>query len=228
MNHHSAKNETSLILGPDTLGEALRLQRIGISVIPVGNEKKPAVPRWKPFQHTPADERQVVDWFDRRDDLGLAIILGDVSGSLVVRDFDVGDSWQRWAAEYPKLEQMLPAVETSRERRHIYARIVGCPAITHADGELRARGQYVVAPPSIHPRGHRYRWGRGFETLADVPALTLEQSGFARCWLPSAVQAPEPMPQIGTESVSVRSVSICPYLWQSDGLLQGTIPTAYG
>lgn len=80
---------------PDLLVEALRLQSLGISTIPIGNNKRPAIKSWKAFQTTLADEQQVRDWFDRRDDLGLAIILGDVSGSLVARAFDVGDSWQR-------------------------------------------------------------------------------------------------------------------------------------
>ena len=227
MRHHPAKCETRLQVDHDTLAEALRLQRIGISVIPIGREKKPALPEWTPFKTTAADEHQVRDWFDRRDDLGLAIILGPVSGNLVARDFDRFEAWERWATEYPKLEQMLPAVETSRGR-HVYARIVGCPFMKRKDGELRANKHYVVAPPSVHRSGKQYRWVRGFDTLADVPAITLEESGFGRDWLGTDDQAPEPMPQIGTESVSVRSVSICPYLWQSDGLLQGTIPTAYG
>lgn len=211
----------------DVLTEALRLRSLGLSIIPVWKEKQPAIKAWKPFQTVAADECQVRDWFDRRDDLGLAIILGDVSGHLIARDFDVRDSWQRWAGEYPKLEQMLPAVETSRGRKHVYARIVGCPAITYEDGELRAHGQYVVAPPSLHPSGCRYRWGRGFDSLADVPKLTLDESGFGRCWNPSDEQ-PESMPQIGTESVSVRSVPICPYLWHGADIIHGTIPTAYG
>lgn len=80
--------------------------------------------------------------------------------------------------------------------------------MTRKDGELRANKHYVVAPPSVHRSGKQYRWVRGFDTLADVPAITLEESGFGRDWLGTDDQAPEPMPQIGTESVSVRSVSI--------------------
>ena len=57
----------------DTLTKALRLHRIGISVIPIGKEKKPAIKSWKALQSTLADEHQVGDWFHRRDDLGLAI-----------------------------------------------------------------------------------------------------------------------------------------------------------
>ena len=54
MNRHPANNETSPQVGPDMLTEALRLQRIGLSVIPIGQNKRPAV-RWKPFQREAFD-----------------------------------------------------------------------------------------------------------------------------------------------------------------------------
>ena len=211
------KYETSLQVGDAVLIEALRLQSIGISVIPVTQNKRPAI-KWKPFQSSPADESQVREWFDKRDDLGLAIILGAVSGNVVVRDFDIQEAWRRWAGECPKLEQMLPAVETSRGR-HVYARISDCPAITREDGELRAKGQYVVCPPSVHPSGKRYFWLHGFSTLSDVPTLTLEQSGFDRCW---AGDDPAPEPYLCHSDTESVSVPICVYL------CHGTIPSAYG
>ena len=166
----------------DILDEALRLHSMGLSVIPIDKQKKPALRTWKPFQTTAAEEHQIHDWFDRRDDLGVALILGPVSGSLIVRDFDLEAAWMRWANEYPSLVRMLPFVETSRGR-HVYARIAGCASQKLDDGELRSNGNYVVAPPNVHPSGCRYCWGRGFDTLASVPLLTLEQFGFDRCWL---------------------------------------------
>ena len=207
--------------------EAIRLQRIGISVIPIGKEKRPAIKEWKPFQTAPADERQVADWFDRRDDLNIAIILGEVSGNLVARDFDHVDAWPRWASEYPSLEQMLPTVQTSRGT-HVYARIAGCPAINPKDGELRAQGQYVVCPPSVHPSGKRYFWLRGFDTLADVPVLTVEESRFGRCWLPSDRQQSHDtdrtevdLSDLCLSVLSVLSVSSTP-------LIEATLPHAFG
>lgn len=119
---------------------------------------------------------------------------------------------------------MLPAVETSRGRGHVYARISDCPAIKYADGELRARGQYVLAPPSLHSSGHRYCWGRGFESLADVPTLTLEQSGFARCWLPSAG---EQSVTDRTEVDSVRSARSVLSVTESP-LIEAALPHAFG
>ncbi len=221
MRHHPAKYATRLQVGDDVLGEALRLQRRGISVIPIGGEKKPALRTWKPFQSVAADERQVRDWFDRRDDLGLAIVLGPVSGNLIARDFDLEAAWMRWASQYPNLERMLPYAET-RRGRHVYARIADCPASTYEDGELRASGQYVVAPPSLHPSGCRYRWGRGFDALSDVPALTLAESGFGRCWLPSDGEQSHDTDRTEVDlSDLCLSVSCAP-------LIQATLPHAFG
>ncbi len=222
MRHQSAKCETSLILGDDVFTEAVRLQGIGLSIIPIGRDKRPAV-KWRRFQREAADENLIREWFDRRDDLGLGIVLGNVSGHLVARDFDIHEAWRSWASEYPKLERMLPCVETSRGR-HVYARITGCPAITYDDGELRASGQYVVAPPSLHLSGHRYRWGRGFDSLADVPMLTVEESGFGRCWLPSDAQAPV---TDRTDLDSVRSARSVLSVTDSP-MVEATLPHAFG
>ncbi len=203
------------------LAEALRLHSMGLSVIPIGRNKKPALRTWKPFQTTAADERQIHDWFDSRDNLGLGIVLGPVSGNLIARDFDTEAAWMRWESQYPILARTLPFVETSRGR-HVFARIVGCPSRTFDDGELRANGNYVVAPPSVHPSGCRYRWGRDFASLDGVPLLTLEQSGFDRCWLAS--RAPEADATDSTEVDSVRSVPIC----DIHPLIDQTLPKAYG
>ncbi len=209
------------------LDEALRLHALGVSVIPIGQKKKPALPTWKRFQTMPADERQIHDWFDSRDDLGLGIVLGPVSGNLVVRDFDVEAAWMRWANEYPGLVRTLPFVETSRGR-HVYARIAGRPSRKFDDGELRSSGNYVVAPPSVHPSGCCYRWGREFDTLASVPVLTVEQSGFDRCWLAPGAQEAVATDRTEIDSVrsvqSVRSVPICGI----QPLIDQTLPKAYG
>ena len=151
MTHHHRNRETSLTIAPDMLTEALRLQRIGISVIPIGTNKRPATKSWKPFQSRPADEHQIWDWFASRDDLGLAIILGDVSGNLCGRDFD------EWVASHRTLAKELP-VACSRRGGHVYFRCLESRTTNLVGGEIRANGSYLIAPPSVHPTGFLYSW----------------------------------------------------------------------
>ena len=233
---HSGKNETSLQVasfsncesslqvGHDVLTEALRLQRIGISVIPIGQEKRPGIKAWKQYQTRPADEQNVRDWFDRRDDLGLAIILGDVSGKLIARDFDDLRAYSAWESAYPSLARLLPTVATLRGR-HVYCRQPDVATIKFEDGELRGERSYVVAPPSRHKSGCRYEWRVPLRSLDEVPMLTPEQSGFGRCWLPSDGEQSHDTDRTEVDlsdlCLSVLSVSCTP-------LIQATLPHAYG
>ena len=149
MNH---PNSTPDFGQPDILTAALEYLRRGLSVIPIaGKTKKPPRRfRWKKYQKTLPTEDDLRLWFDGRDDLGLAVILGAVSGGLVCRDFDTMESYDRWAADHPDLASLLPTVATARAR-HVYCR---APPAYHVfrdlgDGEFRgAIGHYCVLPPS--------------------------------------------------------------------------------
>ncbi|MCE9545762.1 MAG: bifunctional DNA primase/polymerase [Planctomycetia bacterium] len=151
----------------ETLSAALEYHALGWSVIPThADSKLPAVRSWKPYQTKPADVAQLRKWFGNGRRLGLAVVCGDVSGGLVVRDFDTMESYQQWAAANPKLAGTLPTVATHRGR-HVYCRADLAPIrraskgdggiLTLGDGELRGGG-YCVLPPSTHPAGGRYRW----------------------------------------------------------------------
>lgn len=163
------------------LTEALRLRALGISVLPIGKSKKPAIRSWVGFQQQAADEAQIREWFRKPNVEGLGIILGPVSGHLAVRDFDVGGAFEAWAAAYPQLAQTLPIGRTHRGA-HVYARMRDISTVNIGDGELRGHGGYVIAPPSRHPEGTVYCWKRGFSSLDDIPWLTVEESGFGERW----------------------------------------------
>lgn len=149
-----------------TLTDALRYHGLGWSVIPMKpRSKQPKLRSWKPYQTERAAETLIAEWFPEGSDLNLAVVLGDVSGGLVCRDFDTLDSFKAWAALFPRLAATLPTVETSRGR-HVYflaeidqIRGTGKSAsiLTLGDGELRAGGLCVL-PPSTHPTGRPYRW----------------------------------------------------------------------
>src|SRR5688572_12316145 len=76
----------------DMLGVALDYRARGLSVVPQApGEKKPYV-KWKPFQVEPPTVDDLEDWFGRCfPDAGIALVLGPVSGLLVV-DVDGPDA----------------------------------------------------------------------------------------------------------------------------------------
>lgn len=161
----------------DCLSEALALHDLGCSVIPIRGKKTAAV-RWKPFQSTRADQSQLRDWFDSRDDLGIGVVCGSVSDRLMVRDFDRPESFRRWRDANRRVSRTLPSVTTTRGV-HVYFRLPdgeSTGTTRFDDGELRGDGSYVVAPPSCHPSGKLYQWVKS--RPQNIPILPLSETGF--------------------------------------------------
>jgi hypothetical protein len=183
----------------ETLEIALGYLRRGWSVIPLkpgkrnlSLRKKPNLLSWKPFQKNRATENQIRQWFTQPEEAGIAIVLGDVSGSLICRDFDKVESYHNWAAKHPALAAILPTVKTGRGW-HVYCRSVVSIADLRArgelaakgiykllDGEFRIDGGYVVLPPSLHPNGHRYEWT--VEPTDEIPRVELGGLHFMQSW----------------------------------------------
>ena len=148
----------------------------GWSVVVVEPRGKRPVVRWQEFQRRLPDEDEVRAWFERRPDANLAIVTGAVSG-LVVLDVDPrhggSASLARWERRHGALPRSVEA-KTGGGGRHLY--------FAHPGGEVRNRvglapgldlrgdGGVVVAPPSLHPSGKRYRWLRGHAPDKTRPA----------------------------------------------------------
>ncbi|MFH1921701.1 MAG: bifunctional DNA primase/polymerase [Planctomycetota bacterium] len=166
------------------LEAALEYHRLGWSLIPIrAGTKEPCV-KWARYQITRADEEAVREWFGDDAPRSLAVILGEVSGSLICRDFDKIESYELWATERGELARTLPTVETKRGK-HVYCRgnVEQVRAnsksdgtiISFDDGEVRAGG-YCLLPPSVHPSGHVYHWIGAVPE--DVPFIDLDSAGF--------------------------------------------------
>ena len=139
---------------------ALDYHARGWCILPIRHKtergKEPACRRWVQYQQERPDPQTLRRWFGREDLDGLAVMAGDVSGSLVVRDFDRLGSYIAWAESQPELAEALPTVETA-QGRHVYVQ-ADVRGIHHlGDGELRGKG-YTLLPPSVHPTGHVYCW----------------------------------------------------------------------
>jgi hypothetical protein len=147
--------------------EAARLHVLGVNCIPVGRDKRP-LGAWKRWQQErqvelphPDDDEYILEHFDRNVNLGA--ITGAVS-EIVVLD---ADSRVAWDALVAACGGSIPrtVITNTAKGRHVW--------FAHPGGEIRntvrlggvpldARGDggFVVVPPSIHPSGKPYTWGR--------------------------------------------------------------------
>jgi Bifunctional DNA primase/polymerase, N-terminal len=107
-----------------------------------------------------ADPAQIRAWWRAWPDANVGI----ATGRLVVVDVD-SDRAHGALATLERLHEPLPPTLTAASGRgaHLYFR-AGEHRIANSAGRLgagvdvRGRGGYIVAPPSLHADGHRYRW----------------------------------------------------------------------
>lgn len=148
----------------ETEGAALDYLARGWSVVIVEPGGKRPIVRWEEFQERLPTEKQLRAWLARRSDANLAIVTGRVSG-LVVLDVDPrhggAASLARWQREHGDLPSTVEA-QTGGGGRHLYFAHPGFELRNRVDLapglDLRGDGGVVVAPPSVHPSGKRYRW----------------------------------------------------------------------
>ena len=175
---------------PDVLIEASRLLVLGINVIPLSRERKPALPTWKRWQTErqidlphPEDDAFLVEQFDGKD-VGLGIITGKAS-RIVAMDFDDEHAWSLGVERcggFPITHMSLTG-----KGRHVYFAHPGGDRRnrTGLDGlrlDVRADGGFVVAPPTWHPKyERRYRWVEG-RSPWDVPFAPMPAGLIAWCW----------------------------------------------
>ena len=87
----------------ELLRAAEQYREFGWQLVPVDGKK----PRmcWK---IPPNWDKMTPHWRDPGT-TGLAVILGAMSGDLVVRDFDESEAFDRWKQDYPDLERCSPS-----------------------------------------------------------------------------------------------------------------------
>lgn len=151
----------------------------GWSVIPVRPRDKRPLLRWQLYQHQHAAPEEVRAWFARWPDANIGVVTGAIS-ALVVMDVDPQHGGAQGLAELEREHGPLPATvesATGGGGRHLYFAHPG--GVVHntvglvAGIDIRGDGGYVVAPPSTHASGTRYRWrdghGPGERGVADMP-----------------------------------------------------------
>jgi hypothetical protein len=164
------------------LKSALALARWGCPVFPLRpGTKVPATARgFKDASRNPAVIRE---WWQRNPDYGVGVATGH---GLAVLDVDVnggvdgGVTLAELERKHDKLP-LTPMAITGSDGGHWYFLAPGdtLSSLGFAPGlDLKAAGGYVVAPPSVHPNGERYRWDVGDypteKPLATIPEWLLE------------------------------------------------------
>ena len=188
----------------DRLRDAKQFIERGVSVIPVGQDKKPVV-RWTAFQEALATPDNLSAWFGNGHDHNIGIVTGQISG-LVVVDTD-GEDGERWAREHlPE----TPLMVRTAKGLHRYYRYPGVPVrnkVRLKTGDeriavdIRGDGGYVLAPGSRHPSGLTYQligcWPASLDELPRfdpawiAPNPTAEASARQACQVESNEATPD-------------------------------------
>jgi len=159
------------------LNFALKYLNLGFSVIPLKPKlKEPLIP-WIEFQKRRATEQEIKSWFQKWPDANIGIITGAIS-QVVVVDLD----GEEGLAQAPSLGLTSTIVSVTGNGKHLWFKlatsstVVGNAVKLHPGVDIRGEGGYVVAPPSIHENGKRYRWLRplNIKELQEFPKELLK------------------------------------------------------
>ncbi len=167
----------------------------GLSVLPVGLDKRPKIGAWTGLQNQLPSEFEIDSWLDC-DYPGIAIIAGAISGNLVCVDVDTkhdsqGTVFQELCAliqewGYSEALQKCVMERTPSGGWHILFRapfVVGCEKLCRDKGkteamiETKGEGGYFVCAPTPG-------WELKHGSLTDIPTLSEAESNaiLAACW----------------------------------------------
>jgi hypothetical protein len=172
----------------EMLCATIDLHTRGFSLLPIGANKLPyfiLLPRangkatWRSFQSQRATVDQICQWCQQAPDMNIGIICGN---GLLVVDVD-GDKGRTTLEHLGAIPPTVTALTGRLEGgTHYYLRLKpgrwkrnvrGEELHNHGGIDLQLEGRYVIAPPSLHPSGRRYRWQDGHDPatiiMADAP-----------------------------------------------------------
>jgi hypothetical protein len=142
---------------------ALAYARKGYAVFPCHPASK--APRTKHgCKDATTDEKIIEDWWGKWPDANIGIATGQASGIWVL-DIDGREgefSLNKLIDEHGRLPDTLEVA--TGNGRHFYFILRNGISIKNSASKIgpgidaRGDGGYVIAPPSIHPSGERYRW----------------------------------------------------------------------
>ena len=140
-------------------------KKLGFSVIPIAPGKKaPPIIEWEEYQHKLPTDEEITKWWTDTPKANIAIVTGKISNLFVV-DLD------RYKEGYSQEDELkyfpetiyTPSALSPRGGEHLY---FSCPDKEVSGGsgiggigiDVRCKGNYIVAPPSINGTGKPYIW----------------------------------------------------------------------
>lgn len=168
-----------------TLDDAIALDAAGLNLIPVAHAlKQPDTKalrdgRWERYQKERTTRAELAEWFGDGERRNAGIVLGHVSGVIVV-ETDSPEA-EAWASEHLPPTPMMTKSARGMHRYYLRPTTDDVPAFINAGEiviEVKRDGQYVLAPGSLHPTGVRYErigaWPGSVDELVDIlPLLPL-------------------------------------------------------
>jgi hypothetical protein len=168
---------------PDLGIAAAELAAQGFRVFPaLPRGKRPAIKEWPTRATTDSDELR--SWWKANPSRNVAIACGRASG-LVVLDVDSLAAELELMATHGTDWTRTRTVQTAHGK-HFYFLYPATGELRNSTGKIadhvdvRGEGGYVVAPPSLHPNGNRYRWKKGDAELLPAPEWLFATNGVAR------------------------------------------------
>ncbi len=120
---------------------------------------------WRQFHERRPTREELKDWLDSYDPLNIGIVTGRVSG-LVVIDVDLPDP-DLVIDDLGLPTDTLTAITGGGGRHYFYTcgqKVKGTTGWVPGV-DIRAEGNFVVAPPSLHESGNRYKWEQKVEPV---------------------------------------------------------------
>jgi len=139
------------------------------------------------------DEKIIIDWWRRWPEANVGLAMGEASG-MVCLDIDPRHGGDKSLRELIERHGELPAtarVETGGGGAHIFFALPGAPCgnssgVLGPGIDVKTTGGYVVAAPSLHASGRRYRWTSELDPASMPDWLLSLPSLLARASTPKA------------------------------------------
>lgn len=145
-------------------------KRHALKILPANADKRPLVSSGKDFANATDDPLRIEEWWSQYPNANIAITTGKHNGIIVidVDSYNDGDdTFAELEKKYGKLPDTWEAI-TGRGGRHLYFKYPDGHSIRGGAGaqhgglgvgvDVRADGNIVIAPPSVHENGKKYEW----------------------------------------------------------------------